>query len=98
LQIFDVGVPSAPALLGTGLGYGAQGIAATGTTVILATPATNHFDAAGGVYVVDATVGSQPRLVKQVTVPGTTMAADVAGGWAFAGDAAGIVDVIGLVP
>jgi hypothetical protein len=49
LKIVDVATPTAPALLSATTGYGAQGIAAAGTVVYLATPAATHGDPNGGV-------------------------------------------------
>jgi hypothetical protein len=98
LHIVDVSAPASPALLGSSAGYGAQGLSASGSLVALATPGMNHFDPAGGVYVIDAASPTQPRLLKQVIVPGTTRCVAAVGNWVYAGDSAGVVDVIGLVP
>jgi hypothetical protein len=99
LKVIDVASPTAPRLLSTGTDYGAQAIAARGTQLYLATPALNHFDPAGGVYVLDVAT-TTPRLVKQVMVPGSTraVAAPAGSDLLFAGDGAALVDVIDTVP
>ena len=101
LKIFSVATASAPLQLGTATTYGALSVAVTGSTVFLAAPAVSHVSPpgdVGGVYVLDASVASAPRLLKHVSVPGRTHAVATAGTAAFAADTAGIVDVIGMAP
>jgi hypothetical protein len=98
LKILDVSSPAAPALLSTTAGYGAQAVDAMGTTLLLATPAINHLDTSGGVYVLDATSATSPHLVRQVIVPGTTRSVRAVGDGCYAGDAAALIDVIGMAP
>jgi hypothetical protein len=94
LKILDVSNPAAPALLSTTVGYGAQAVDAMGTTVLLATPAINHLDTSGGVYVLDATTPTAPHLVQRVIVPGTTRSVRAGSGGFYAGDAAALIDVV----
>jgi len=101
LKIFSVATASAPLQLGTATTYGALSVAVTGSTVFLAAPAVSHVSPpgdVGGIYVLDASVASAPRLLKHVSVPGRTHAVATAGTAAFAADTAGIVDVIGMAP
>jgi hypothetical protein len=95
LKVLDVTGPSAPVVRGTGPSYGAQGLGVLGTQAFLATPALNHFDTSGGVYVVDVTDAAAPRLIEQMLVPGTTRSVAVANGLVYVGDSAALVDVIG---
>jgi hypothetical protein len=94
LKILDVSSPSAPALLSATTGYGAQGVDAAGTTVMLATPAVSHLDTSGGVYVLDASSPTAPRLVRQVVVPGSAHAVRAGNNACYAGDSAALLDVI----
>jgi len=97
LKVVDVTNPAAPTLLSTSTCYGAQNIDAAGTLAFLATAGVNHFDTSGGVYVLDVST-SQPRLIKQVIVPGTTRNVDAGAGVVYASDSASVLDVIDLVP
>jgi hypothetical protein len=94
LKILDVSSPAAPSLLSATAGYGAQAVDATGTTVMLATPAVSHLDTSGGVFVLDASSPTAPRLVRQVIVPGTTRSVRAGSNACYAGDSAALVDVI----
>lgn len=78
--------------------YGAQAVQVIETSAFLATPASNHFDASGGVYMIDVANPAAPRLVKQIIVPGTTRSLAAVDGRIHAGDSAGIIDVITLNP
>jgi hypothetical protein len=96
LLTIDVSNPAAPFLMSTTTNYGAQALEATGTTVLLARPAMDHFDPNGGVYIMDMSNASAPRLIKQVVVAGATTSVTVAPNYAYAGDKAAIIDVITL--
>jgi hypothetical protein len=96
LKLIDVGNPAAPILRSATDGLDAQAVRVVGNVVVLATPAINHFDVDGGVYVLDASDLAQPRFVKQVFVPGTTRALAAANNLIYAGDSAAVVDVIAL--
>jgi hypothetical protein len=97
LKVVDVSNPSAPTLLSTSTCYGAQNIDVSGTLAFLATAGVNHFDTTGGVYVLDVST-SQPRLVKQVIVPGTCRSVEAGAGLVYASDSASVIDVVDLVP
>jgi len=97
MKVVDVSNPSAPQLLSTWDNYGAQGISVLDNLVVLARPAVNHFDAAGGVYVLNAANASNVTLVEQVKVPGTTRTVALVKGYVYAGDTASVVDVIQLI-
>jgi hypothetical protein len=98
LKVIDVTSATAPVVRSTTTAYGAQAVQLIGTFAFLATPAINHFDTAGGVYMLDVANPAAPRLVKQLIVPGTTRSLTVAAGRLYAGDSAGIIDVITLTP
>jgi hypothetical protein len=98
LKVVDVATATAPVVRSTSTAHGAQAVQAIGTSVFLATPAINHFDTAGGVYMIDVANPAAPRLVKQLIVPGTTRSLTTANGRLYAGDSAGIIDVITLIP
>jgi hypothetical protein len=94
LKILDVSRPAAPAVRSTTPSYGGQAVQSAGSLLTLATPGLNHFDTSGGVYVLDVSNGSQPRLLRQIIVPGMTRALTSANGLIYAGDSAGLLDVI----
>jgi len=98
LKIVDVATPTAPALLSATTGYGAQGIAAAGAVVYLATPAGTHGDPNGGVRAVDVSNPAQPRVVERLVVPGLTRSVTAGAASLYAADANGIVDVISVGP
>jgi hypothetical protein len=98
LNIVDVTNPAAPVLLSTSNSYGAQGVDVSGALVFLAKPATDHTDTTGGVYIIDVTNATQPTLIDQIVVPGTTRSVTNRNGYIHAGDSAAIVDVISLTP
>jgi hypothetical protein len=94
LKMVSLANPAAPALLSTVDGKAAQGVRAVGNLLFLATPALNHFDTLGGVHVFDVANPSQPRVVKQIIVPGTTRVVTAVGSTVYAGDSASLIDVI----
>jgi hypothetical protein len=96
LKVVNVSVPTAPVVQSTTPAYGAQGVAAMGNHVFLATPALNHFDTTGGIYLVNASNPAAPVLVRQQIVPGTTRTVVEAGGRVYAGDSAALVDVFAV--
>ena len=98
LKVIDVATPSAPVIRSTTTAYGAQAVQVIGTSAFLATPGLNHFDTSGGVYLLDVANPAAPRLVKQIIVPGTTRSLAAVDGRIYAGDSAGIIDVITLLP
>jgi hypothetical protein len=98
LKIVDVTTPTAPVVRSTTTAYGGQAVQVIGTSAFLATPAINHFDTTGGIYMLDVANPAAPRLVKQIIVPGTTRSLAAANGRLYAGDSAGIIDVITLNP
>jgi hypothetical protein len=98
LKIVDVTTPTAPALLSATTGYGAQGIAAAGTVVYLATPAATHGDANGGVRAVDASNPATPRLLERLVVPGLTRSVTAGASSLYVSDANGVVDVVSVGP
>jgi hypothetical protein len=85
-------------LLGTTGAFGAQGMDASGSLVFLARPANDHTDAAGGVYVLDVSDPTQPQLLTQIIVPGTARSITTTSSFAYAGDSAGVIDLIGIPP
>jgi hypothetical protein len=62
LTILDVSNPAGPALLGTSTSYAAQGIAASGTMLYLASPTVDRSRGDGGLYIVDAAAATAPTL------------------------------------
>ena len=94
LKIFDTANPVAPALRSTSDGLGAQAVVATGSLLVLATPGLNHFDASRGLSVLDASNLSAPRLLRRITLPGITRTVTSANGYVYAGDSAGVLDVV----
>src|SRR5258705_443681 len=62
--------------------------------LVLATPGLNHFDASGGLFVLDASNPAQPRLLRHIIVPGITRTLTSANGYVYAGDSAGVIDVV----
>jgi len=94
LKIVDVTNPAAPALLSTSTAYGAQAIDVWGTVACLATAGVSHLDTSGGLYVLDVSNATSPRLVTQVIVPGTTRSVEAGSGLFFAGDTAALLDVV----
>jgi len=95
LKVIDVSTPTAPVLLTTTAGYGAQGIAISGTMAYLATPALTHGDVpTGGVYAFDVSSPTQPRLVHQLVVPGTIKKLALDPTFLYASDGSSVVDVI----
>src|SRR5207244_6012511 len=62
LTILDVTNPAVPTLLSTSNSHGAQGVAAAGTLVYLASPIVDPSVGTGGLYVIDATVPVAPRM------------------------------------
>jgi len=97
-QVVDISVPTAPVVLSTWDGLGAQGLDVAGTLAYLATPAIDHGGAAHGVYILDLTSATQVRQLAHVEVPGTTRAVAATTGFVYAGDSAGTVSVIALSP
>ena len=98
LKIVDVTTPTAPVLLSATTGYGAQGIAAAGTVVYLATPAGTHGDPNGGVRAVDASNAAQPRVLERLVVPGLTRSLIAGASSVYVSDANGVVDVVSVGP
>jgi hypothetical protein len=98
LKVVDVANPAAPVLSGSSSAYGAQAVAVLGSLAFLATPAINHFDTSGGVYVLDVANPAQMRLTKQLIVPGTTRTVTHANGYVYVGDSAAVLDVIDVLP
>jgi hypothetical protein len=95
LKVIDVTNPLAPVVRSTTTAYGAQAVQLIGSQAVLATPAINHFDLSGGLYVIDLTNPAAPRVVKQVVVPGTTRSLTSANGYVYAGDSASVIDALG---
>jgi hypothetical protein len=94
LKIFGLANPTAPALRSTSDGLGAQAVLPTGTLLVLATPGLNHFDATRGLSVLDVSNTAAPRLLRRITVPGLTRTLTSANGYVYAGDSAGVLDVV----
>jgi hypothetical protein len=94
LKILDVRTPASPVVRSTTTSYGAQAVQPAGSLLVLATPGLNHFDASGGLFVLDASNPAQPRLLRQIVVPGITRTLTSANGYVYAGDSAGVIDVV----
>ena len=94
LKIIDVTNPASPTLLSASSGYGAGGLDILGNYALLATPAADHTNSNGGIYVVDVSNPAQPSLQDQIIVPGRTSSVVSAATYAYAADGAGIADVI----
>src|SRR4029079_15338296 len=63
LKIVDVTTPAAPVVRSATTAYGGQAVQVIGTSAFLATPAINHFDTTGGIYMLDVANPAAPRLV-----------------------------------
>jgi hypothetical protein len=98
LKVIDIANPGAPIVRSTTTAYGAQAVQMTATAAVLATPAINHFDQSGGLYLIDLTNPAAPAMVKKVVVPGTTRTLTTANGYVYAGDSASVIDVLGPMP
>ena len=61
---------------------------------LLATPAGSHSDTSGGVYLVDVSDPTQPNIIDQAIVPGTTRSVTVLNNVVYAGDSASTLDQI----
>jgi len=90
LKIVDVTIPTAPVVLGTSTSYGAQAVDLMGNLAFLVTRQTDQLN------VVDVTVPAAPLLVRQIITPGSPAAVVATTGYAYVGDAASVVDVIGF--
>jgi hypothetical protein len=95
LKVMDITNPVAPIVRSTSTAYGAQAVQVMGSLAVLATPGINHFDLGGGLYVIDIANPAAPKMVKQLVVPGTTRSLTSANGYVYAGDSAGVIDVLG---
>ena len=94
LKTFDLSNAAAPLLLST-MSNHADYVAASGTLVFLGARALDHSDLTGGLYVLDVSLATAPRMLGHLTVPGTV--GDIA--WSsklYAADTAGMVDVVSL--
>jgi hypothetical protein len=94
LKILDVSRPASPVVIGATASYGAQAVQPVGSLLVLATPGLNHFDTSGGLFVLDVSNPALPRLLRQIVVPGITRTLTSANGYVYAGDSAGVVDVV----
>src|SRR5204862_8284301 len=96
LKVINAANAAAPTLVSATAGYGAAAIDVSGTLAFPVTPALNHLDHSGGLYVVDVSNASQPQLIRQVIVPGTARSVDAGAGTVYVGDSAAILDVVDL--
>ena len=94
LKILDVSKPASPVVVSATASYGAQAVQPAGSLLVLATPGLNHFDASGGLFVLDVSNPALPRLLRQIVVPGITRALTSANGYVYAGDSAAVLDVV----
>ncbi len=94
-KVMDVTSPTAPSLLSSTNGYGATGVTAMGGLAYLATPALLHSDLNGGVRVVDASNAAAPRVIQQITVPGTIKSLTNDSTYLYVGDYSAVLDVLG---
>ena len=81
-------------VLGSGPGYNAQQVTAVGNVAVLTRAAVNHFDANGGLYVIDASDPSQQQLIDHIIVPGTTRTVTTDGSLIYAGDGSSVLDIV----
>jgi hypothetical protein len=93
-QIVDASTPSAPVLLSSFSNLGSVAVDAAGTRAFLARPGADHYDTAGGVYILDVSVPTQVNILEQIIVPGTVRSVAAFNGGLYAGDATALVDVI----
>jgi len=96
LRRYSIANPAAITFISETNSFGAQALAMAGTRIVLARPAVDHFDSAGGVYVFDCSSGDVPVKTDQVIVPGTTRTVAITGNLALAGDSASTLNVIHL--
>jgi hypothetical protein len=80
LKVMDVTTPTSPTLTSATNGYGAQAVAASGTTVYLATPGMGHGDAGEGIRSIDASNPSAPSSCQRLVVPGRARALAIGSG------------------
>ena len=93
-KIIDATIPAVPTLLSASSAYGAQGLDVLGNYALLATPALDHSNSNGGIYVIDVSNPAQPNLQDQIIVPGRTSSVVSAANYAYAADTAGLANVL----
>ena len=94
-KVVDATNPAAPALISASDGHSAQSVDAFGSSyALLATPAADHSNPSGGIWVIDVSNPAQPAVYDQIVVPGKTYHVTVAGSSAYAADTAGLLDVL----
>ena len=98
LKVIDVTMPSAPIQIATLTGVTAQDLTVTGSWLVLATPALWHTDTSGGVYLVDVSDPTQPNIIDQAIVPGTTRSVTAVNNTIYAGDSASTLDILLITP
>jgi hypothetical protein len=92
--IVDVTNPAVPVLLSASNSYAAQRVAAIGSLAFLVTPAVDHTDPTGGLYVLDVSNALQPQLLKKIVVPGTSRTVIATTTMVYTGDSAATLDVV----
>jgi hypothetical protein len=98
LKVFDATVPGAPRQIAALRGVTAQALSATGSWLVLATPALSHADTSGGLYLVDVSDPTQPNVIDQAIVPGRTRSATVLNKTVYADDSASTLDILQINP
>ncbi|MFN8625413.1 MAG: hypothetical protein U0587_05455 [Candidatus Binatia bacterium] len=98
LKVIDTTIPNAPVQVAALNGVSAQDIVAAGNWVVLATPALSHTDTSGGVYLVDVSEPTQPAIIDQAIIPGTTRSVTVFDNMVYAGDGASTLDILRINP
>jgi hypothetical protein len=96
LHRFDVSDPRAMRFVAETDAFSSEDLVVHGTDIVLARPAADHSDPAGGVYIFSGAGGGAPIVVDQILIPGTTHALTRVGNLAIVGDTASNVDVIDL--
>jgi hypothetical protein len=78
-QVVDVTVPSAPLLLGTNSSFGAQNLDVMNSLALLATIQVDPATDKGGLYIVDVSIPTNPRVITNVYDGFSNWAVAVAG-------------------
>lgn len=96
LRIISFASPTVPVQLSATSSFGAQALEVSGSRLLLAKPASDHIDTSGGVYALDVSDPTNPRLIEQIITPGKTRSVVSAGDLFYVGDSASLIDVVSV--
>jgi len=95
IDVVNITDPAHPQLLATSTSYGAQGIQIAGSLLFLTIPSPN-FTPKGTINVLGISPSGSPTFLGTVVIPGISRALALSGNYLYAGDSAGVIDVISL--